>query len=395
LKHSVPARHRLLATLVAGAAAVVAIAAPAMAQAKPHHPPKGQVKVMTRNLYLGADLTRALDDTNTTELAVDAATILNIVKNTDFPDRSKVLAQEIAKNKPDLVGLQEVALWRRDTVAPLADGPVTPATTVDYDFLGLLMKQLHKQGANYRVVRAQKEADVEVPAAGACDGENCDGRLTMRDVILAHRGAGVRTKFADSGHYNRQLVIEDIAGTPLDISFNRGWLYTEANVRGTKFRFVDTHFESADPDGTIRRDQAEEFTAPFSTSAPAGPATEASAGMPVVAVGDFNTDDDTVSGNDQLGYQALIDGGLIEMSTGTTAPDAENSCCVQDETIQKPPPAAFADFNHQVDHVFTTSGFEPLSTKVVGKTAAEYSRFNLWPSDHAGLVTKLKALPAP
>jgi endonuclease/exonuclease/phosphatase family metal-dependent hydrolase len=408
LKHPIaPARHGRLTALVAGAAALIAIAAPAAAQADTQ---PGQVKVMTRNLYLGADLNRALDDTNTTDLAIDAQIILSTVQATDFPDRAKLLAKEIAKNKPDLVGLQEVALWRRDTipnpsppsgVPPLGDGPLTPATTVDYDFLALLMKQLKKQGSDYRVVRVQKEADVEVPAANACpsepDGPVCDGRLTMRDAILARNGkkADVKTKFEDSSHYDRQLVIEDIAGTTLDISFNRGWQYTEANVRGTKFRFVNTHLESADPDGTIREDQASELTAPFPPSSPPGPATEQSAGMPVVAVGDYNTDNDTVSGVDQLGYQALLDGGLIEMSTGPTAPDAENSCCIGTETIDNSPPGALADFDHQVDHVFTTSpDVEPLSTKVVGKDPSEFNQFQLWPSDHGGLVTKLQ-FPSP
>jgi endonuclease/exonuclease/phosphatase family metal-dependent hydrolase len=404
-----PARRRWLTAFVAGAAVLVAIAAPAAAQADT---PPGQVKVMTRNLYLGADLTRALDDTNTSELALDAAQILSIMRDTHPEERAKLWAKEIVKNKPDLVGLQEVALWRRDEVAnpnpppgvpPYADGPLTPATTVDYDFLGDLMKQIKKRGGDYRIVRVQKEADVEVPAAGACPGldpansNTCDGRLTMRDAILASNAkkAKVKTRFEDSGHYDTQLVIEDIAGTPIDISFNRGWQYTEANVRGTKFRFVNTHFESADPEGTIRQGQAQEFTASFPPAAAPGPATEQAAGMPVVAVGDFNTDDDTVSGNDQLGYTALTDGGLIEMSTGPTAPDADSSCCLADETLTKGPPASEADFDHQVDHVFTTSeDVDPVSTKVVGGDPDVFSQFGLWPSDHRGLVTKLQ-FPTP
>jgi endonuclease/exonuclease/phosphatase family metal-dependent hydrolase len=405
LKDTRNPRGRKLAVILAAVAAVTAIAVPA---ANAAGTPKGQVKVMTRNLYLGADLNRALDDNNTSELAIDAATILQFVRDNNFPLRAKELAKEIVQNKPDLVGLQEVALWRRDTIAnpspppnvpPYADGPLTPATTVDYDFLGSLMKQIKKQGGDYRVVRVQREADVEVPAAGACPGldpansNTCDGRLTMRDAILANndKKAKVKTKFEDSGHYDTQLVLTNVANSGLNISFNRGWLFAEANVRGTDFRFVDTHLESADPNGTLRQGQAEELTAPFPPTSPPGPATEQSAGMPVIAVGDFNTDDDTVSGNDQLGYQALIDGGLIELSTGPTAPDAPNSCCLGSEALTKPFAAGLPDFDHQVDHVFTTDdNVEPVSTKVVGKSEAVRDRLGLWPSDHAGLVTTLR-----
>jgi hypothetical protein len=112
--------------------------------------------------------------------------------------------------------------------------------------------------------------------------------------------------------------------------------------------------------------------------------------MPVIAVGDFNTDNDTVSGNDQLGYQALIDGGLIELSDGPTAPDAPFSCCLADEGLQKTFSAGLPDFDHQVDHVFTTDpDVDPVSTKVVGKSEAVRNDLGIWPSDHAGLVTKL------
>ena len=47
--------------------------------------------------------------------------ILREVDLTDFPRRSRLLADEIKKKEPELVGLQEVALWRS------AQPCVTPA----------------------------------------------------------------------------------------------------------------------------------------------------------------------------------------------------------------------------------------------------------------------------
>ena len=47
------------------------------------------------------------------------------VQSTDFPVRSKLLAREIKQTKPDLIGMQEVAIWRRGPDG-LKDGATTP-----------------------------------------------------------------------------------------------------------------------------------------------------------------------------------------------------------------------------------------------------------------------------
>jgi hypothetical protein len=53
--------------------------------------------------------------------------------------RAEALADEIVRASPDLVGLQEAALFR--TQIP-ADGPATPATNVSYDFIQILIDAL-------------------------------------------------------------------------------------------------------------------------------------------------------------------------------------------------------------------------------------------------------------
>ena len=64
-----------------------------------------------------------------------------IVDRTDFPTRSRLLAAEIAAARPDLIALQEVALWRQGPIELDQLGRPN-ATDVDYDFLATLLADL-------------------------------------------------------------------------------------------------------------------------------------------------------------------------------------------------------------------------------------------------------------
>src|SRR6476659_5047459 len=72
---------------------------------------KGKVKVMTRNMYFGADLTRSIAATTFPDLLAANAQIWTNVVHSDIPARARLIAREIADNRPDLVGLQEVSQW--------------------------------------------------------------------------------------------------------------------------------------------------------------------------------------------------------------------------------------------------------------------------------------------
>src|SRR3954453_18403679 len=110
----------------------------AVAEAKPT-----QLTVMTRNLYLGADLGPGMNAKDLQGLTNGAGAILNQVDRNKFPTRAKGLAKEILGTSPDLVGLQEAALWRTQ---PCDKFPLPPsATTVRYDYIQLLLKNLKKQ----------------------------------------------------------------------------------------------------------------------------------------------------------------------------------------------------------------------------------------------------------
>ncbi len=192
-------------------------------QAEPPAGPNNVVDVMTRNLYLGADLTPAILAASLEEFIDANGQILREVTHNDFPTRAQGLAQEILTQKPDLVGLQEVALWRTAPVnlGVLETGP--SATTVRYDYLQELLDALNAGGTQYEVVVVQNEFDLEAPGdednsdgTGGPFGADINGRLTMRDVILARTGAGVETSNAKSGNFQTPLPIEISGQTVAD-----------------------------------------------------------------------------------------------------------------------------------------------------------------------------------
>jgi len=381
--------RRLLVALIA-AVSVLALLLPTAAAAKQDdHSDNGKgkvVSVMTRNLYLGADLAPAIGAPSLEAFVAANGKILRDVTANSFPTRAKGLAHEILAEKPDLVGLQEVALWRTGPpdLTPVLTGQPT-ATTVRYDYLQELLEQLNKGPDRYEVVVVQPEFDLEAPAdenGVAGDGPNpaianaeINGRLTMRDVILARRGAGVDTKNPQSGNFKTLLQVP-ILGKPLTIK--RGWTATDARVRGSGwFRFVNTHLEAFDPAALvpcIRALRAAELVAP------GGPAT---GNLPVVLVGDLNSDDDTVSPGDQQAYRVLLEAGLVERST-----DNPLGCCLNSSLLAEGAGGSVSDFDHRVDHVMTNN---PAEIKLERSEVTGLLPVNgFWDSDHAGLFSALR-----
>jgi hypothetical protein len=343
----------------------------------------GQVaRVMTRNLFLGADLAPALAATSLSDFVDANGAVLRQTTATNFPTRAIGLAAEILDKQPDLVGLQEVALWRTGpaSVSPLFGGPKT-ATTVRYDFLQLLLDRLNADEPRYRPVVVQQEFDFEAPAnenGVRGDGPQptpdaeLNGRLTMRDVILARVDGGVRT-WAPAGGTFQHLLTLPILG--LTVTVTRGWTQVDAEVRGgIPFHFVNTHLEAFDPrtvHPSIRALQAGEFVAP------GGPATS---DLPVVLLGDLNSDDDTVAPDDQQAYRVLLDAGFVERSTADPL-----SCCIHSYDLTT---GTVAEFDHQVDHVMTDSpgAVRLVESSVTGRTMQN----GYWDSDHAGVFSALR-----
>lgn len=318
--------------------------------------------VMTRNLYLGADLTPVIGAGSFNELTAAAAESWLKIVQTDFPERAKLLAREIDVASPDLIGLQEVALWR--TGAFLSPDP---AEDVEYDFLAILDGELATLGLDYEPAVVQENFDMEIPAT--VSGGTWvlrDIRLTMRNVILVR--SGIDYDNARSGHYAVNAVYPTVAGPVEDL---RGWVSVDVSMDRRPFRFVNSHI---DPYVTaVRSAQAQELVdGPLSTN------------LKAVAVGDFNS---PPTGPESGAYQILTsrsNGNMVDAWVAANGDDPGLTCC-QAADLENPTSTAYT----RIDLILTrTSAVKTQDIWLVG-TTERTPDVGLWASDHFGVVARL------
>jgi endonuclease/exonuclease/phosphatase family metal-dependent hydrolase len=411
--HSFPrARGRLgLGLLLGLIAALVLTLLPGVADAAKGKKKGNKLTVMTRNLYLGADLTPALQ-ANNVDQAIDAGgEIVNQVHATRFPSvRAASLAAEIKKRKPDIVGLQEAAWWRTGPVdlnAALGTPVASQTDPLGGDFLTELLAKLNKKkkgkkgsasaaakkkkpALRYVLAVVKPEFDFELPVNDNGQGSGLAGadhneRLTMRDAILVRKGVGVKFKNATSGTFNTLLRVS-LAGGIRNIDVTRGWTAIDVKARGKSFHFVNTHLEAFDSSGSNTTNQGTTLGRGDIRAAQAsqlvGPGGTANSKRPVILLGDINSDDDTVQPNgDRNAYAALTAGGFSERSTANPL-----SCCLNDPFLVGGP-NSINDFDHQVDHVLTNKGKVRF---VKGFVDGRAPVNGLYPSDHAAVTSVLK-----
>src|SRR5689334_8414443 len=129
-----------------------------------------QVAVLTQNLFLGTGLTDAFTATSGPQLTAAATRDWAHVLTTDFPARAAALAGEIAQARPDVVGLQEVSLWRDQAPGDALTHPAPDAAHVDFDYLAILLGALRARGVAYESATTATGADLEFPYVGPAGG---------------------------------------------------------------------------------------------------------------------------------------------------------------------------------------------------------------------------------
>ena len=325
-----------------------------------------QITVMTRNLYLGSGLANLAGITGPAELTTAVGADWADVLATDFRTRAAALAEEVARARPDVVGLQEVTLWRDSPFSDIREHPGPNATHVVLDHLALLTAALTARGTPYTPVATSVTDDFEVTRRDA--GRLTDLRITDRDVTLVRNDRLDRVSDPMSGHY---AAVRVLPYWPAPIDSPRGWTSIDYRLdRRTTVRILNTHLEvSGGRAGSVQQRQADELLAMVASSP-----------HPVVAIGDFNADPGDPNADT---YQRLT-AVLHDAWTRARPADPGPSCC-EDGLLDNLTPR----LTRRVDLVLTSGDWPATGVTRTGTTPFRSGPAPVWASDHAGVTARL------
>lgn len=330
-----------------------------------------ELTVASYNVYLGADLTPLFSPQTDTfpEFVAAAGAVYAQMERTDFPRRAEAIADQIAAHEPEVVGLQEVALWRR--------GPLGGGLTTTYDFLPVLLDALADRGLAYEAVATNANFGTPQPVPISATEQ---ATFLDRDVILARTdlpSSRLKVSNPQSALFAATLTLPTPIG-PLAVP--RGYSTVDVRVRGSWVRVANTHLE-AFGGRFVREPQGRELVAALAASPHA-----------VILLGDLNTCPQVTDPCTQDStYEDVVGAGFVDgwaerhgIAGGWTSG--------QSADLDDPD-----EITHRIDYVMHRgAGLRAAEVEVIGEEEADRTGGSpsLWPSDHAGVVATIE-LPHP
>jgi endonuclease/exonuclease/phosphatase family metal-dependent hydrolase len=315
------------------------------------------LRVMTRNLYLGANLDAIVQAKSSSEAFSAVEKGWTLVQANNFTLRARAIAREIGATRPDFVGFQELSLYRTQTPP---DFTVTPATTVALDYERELRKALAARKLRYRFLGIRPETDAELPSGNP---PTMDIRLTVRDGLLVRIDKKIKIRRVRTGSYSTTTSL--FGGF---VIAKRGWVLADATVAGRTFRVITTHLESFNDTSQVA--QGKELAE--------GPAQTK---LPTVLLGDLNSRAD---GTGTPTRANLLAAGFQDAWPEAHPKDVGLTCCHGDDLRELGGP-----FYSRIDYVLLRNGFKAVAAGIVGQSPSDRIS-GLWPSDHAGLWARLR-----
>jgi endonuclease/exonuclease/phosphatase family metal-dependent hydrolase len=332
--------------------------------------PCDKFDVMTRNMYVGTDFAEIFAAQDVQTLLVEVAEAFAEVQASNVQERIEAIAHEIKTTKPDLISLQEVALWQTGPFDPMAPS----ANTVVFDYLALLLDELNKNDSrNYETIAVLTNLVAEAPAISPAG--LFDVRFTDRVVLLA------RTDLTNKDFEVENVVTQHfstVLSVPTPtlglVRIPRGYISADVERCGQTFRFVTAHLESFEellglPFPIFRFAQATELLN--------GPAAIS---LPLVLAGDFNADAENPT---DPTYQLLLSGGFVD-AWEMTHPNKPGFTW----PLFLERPFLYTSPSQRLDLVLTRGAVGASKADLVGEM--DVTQTGPMPSDHAGVVATLK-----
>jgi endonuclease/exonuclease/phosphatase family metal-dependent hydrolase len=310
--------------------------------------PSTELRVISWDLYRGFGLGALTGAADEAELRTRTFDAYRNVLLTNFPNRARRVVDQIEAARPDVVALQEVALYRTQSPSNYAGDPSAPdASQVRLDFLTVLLDSLAGRGLDYRVAASVTTADFELP--GASGSTTLDIRVTDRDVILV--AAGVPATIIAEQTYSAGTTVQ-AAG--LSLPFSRGFVAVRIDRNDVPVTVVSTQLHSDANGGVAQRAEL------LAALPQAGP---------LLVAGGLGT--------------AVDPPGLDDAWTQFQPSDTGFTCCLSptiDDTV--------VPFATRPDRILVRGGVV-LEMVRLGTELRDRLVSGLWPSDHAGLGARI------
>jgi hypothetical protein len=279
-----------------------------------------RVVFATRNIYLGADVGIAMKKLPNFPAA--AQFMWDQVSATDFSQRAPLLANELIATGAQVIGIQEATTWR-------CRAGFFSDEIVVHDFLSDLVDALKASGGDFSIATKGGERalnpgfeispiphltmvrdDKLFPALFGKDRVACG--FTISDALLVRDDVNVLD--VGTSEYSAKYSI-----IPTLMTIYRGYSWADLQIGASTFRAITTHLESIWDSNKIPNAaiQADQLISDLQN-----------AQMPVVVMGDFNSDPRDPRPSDDL---AVNPGAQ---------PSASNECIAQ---VANPTPASAID----------------------------------------------------
>lgn len=360
------------------------------------------IRVMSRNQYLGADLTNLILAQELDDFIEELGVVFTQIAKNNFPRRARRLAAEVAFTRPDVIALQEVFDFK---VNGINMGPPF------VDHLTETLDALSEIGQHYVEAAAVVNLNITVPYDIDGDNEPELVRVMDRDVLLVRKGikfeklvgdftegglCGVETVNPLGGVFHSRIsedgcnyaVVASVDGPGIgEIAIERGFVGVDATVRGEKYRIVNTHLEvyrliPDDPTTAIFQYlQSEELVGTLRETTPSG--------RKLILTGDFNSSPEDKPFNLIIPpYQVITDAGFSDIWNKNFLNFNSNgfTCCQAEDLSNRK-----SELDERIDIIFVN---DP-SFRSMAFVTGQVPLYPLlippnWASDHGGVFGWIK-----